>query len=238
METLENFLMTRPATGDRPLLGLTLLIVEDSRFSSEAMRLLSQRSGARLRRADSLTSARRHLRVYRPAVVIVDMGLPDGSGTDLITELAMANPRIDVILGTSGDPGAADAALAAGADGFLAKPVAQMAQFQSAILAHLPRERHPKGPRSLSDDVITPHPVAYRDDLIQVVEVLNHADDRVTLAYLAQFLGGVARTAGDGPMSAAVDRLVATIQSDQPTGHPIATIATLVNTRIAALRPI
>lgn len=233
METLDDYLMTRPATSERPLLGLTLLIVEDSRFASEAMRLLSQRSGARLRRADSLSSARRHLRVYRPAVVIVDMGLPDGSGAELIAELAAASPRINVILGTSGDPGAAKAALDAGADGFIAKPVAQMAQFQSAILAHLPRERQPVGPRSLSQDVIQPDPVAYRDDLVQVVEVLNRADDRVTLAYLTQFLGGVARTAGDDPMADAVAEVMASSDAGQPIGHPMERLTALVNTRLS-----
>src|SRR6056300_2029782 len=60
-------------TADKPLLGLTILLVEDSRFSSEAVRIMSLRSGVRLRRADCITSARRHMRLYRPSIAIVDV---------------------------------------------------------------------------------------------------------------------------------------------------------------------
>ena len=41
-------------TANRPLLGLTVLVIEDSKFACEAMRLLCLRSGERIRRADSL----------------------------------------------------------------------------------------------------------------------------------------------------------------------------------------
>ena len=66
-------LMPKP-TPNRPLLGLTILILEDSRYLCEAMRFMALRSGARLRRADSIQSAKRHLRVYMPSAVIVDVG--------------------------------------------------------------------------------------------------------------------------------------------------------------------
>ena len=80
MDNLDDFIMTRPPTANRPLLGLTVLVVEDSRFACEAMRLLCLRSGARIRRADNLHHAHQHLKVYRPSVVIVDLGLPDRGG--------------------------------------------------------------------------------------------------------------------------------------------------------------
>lgn len=204
MDTLEQFMITRPPTAQRPLLGLTVLAVEDSRYACEALRLLCLRSGARIRRADSLGHARRHLRTYRPNVLIVDQGLPDGFGTELIREIDDAAMRPDVILGTSGESGAADRALSAGADGFLDKPIANLGMFQSTILAHLPAERQPLGPRSLSGEAVDPDPLALRDDLSQAAQILvGGTDDEVD--YVTQFLGGIARATDDDDLDAAVE---------------------------------
>ncbi|NQZ71900.1 MAG: response regulator, partial [Dinoroseobacter sp.] len=49
--------MLRRRPAGRPLLGLRLLLVEDSRFAAEAVRLMCLKSGARLRRADSIATA-------------------------------------------------------------------------------------------------------------------------------------------------------------------------------------
>ena len=162
MDSPDGHPLGRTPTASLPLLGLTVLAVEDSRFASEALRLLCQRSGARLRRADSLAAARRHLRVYRPGCLIVDMGLPDGSGADLLAEAGAASPRVDILLAMSGDPGAEDAARAAGTDAFLAKPIVSLAAFQATILACMPPDRRPPGPRLAADDriALAPSPAA------------------------------------------------------------------------------
>ncbi len=111
-------------TARRPLLGLTILLVEDSRYCSEAVRLLCLRSGARLRRADSKAAAYRHLATYRPSLVLTDIGLPDGSGLDIVRDLVAHRPNAPVVLATSGEDSSLcrTAALKAGADGFLQNP--------------------------------------------------------------------------------------------------------------------
>lgn len=222
----------RLPTSRRPLLGLTILVVEDSRFACEALRLLCLRSGARIRRADCLKSARRHLQVYRPSVLIADVGLPDGSGLDLIRELADASPRPGVILATSGDSSLAEAALAAGAAGFLEKPVTSLAAFQQVVLSSMPADRQPCGLRVLDDETVEPDLLAYRDDMAHAADVLNMGQEEKTLAYLAQFLGGVARSAGDRPLADAADRLARSRQNGEPLKQDAATLAGLVQERL------
>jgi len=233
MDDFDMLSQYRSPTPARPLLGLTILVVEDSRFASEAIRLMCLRSGARIRRADCLASARRHLQVYRPSVMIIDLGLPDGSGADLIAEMNALSPRVGVILGMSGDDGAADDANAAGADGFLAKPVTNLATFQEAVLAHLPADRQPLGPRSLNDEVIRPDAVSYHDDLAHAAELLVDEPETEVLSYLAQFVGGVARSAGDAPLAEAASLLAEATGSSRALRSEAAQLAGLVQERLS-----
>ncbi|WP_136439929.1 response regulator [Pacificoceanicola onchidii] len=223
----------RRPTATRPLLGLTVLVVEDSRYACDAMRLLCLRSGARIRRADCIKSARRHLQVYRPSVAIIDLGLPDGSGAELIAELSNASPRIEVILGISGDSFSEDVAMAAGADGFLAKPVESVAVFQSKIISALPPERQPNGPRMVSNDPVRPDPLSYRDDMAHAADVLEERSDGRLLDYLAQFLRGVASSAGDYPLEDAAKDLANARAHGRPIQAVVARVAALLQERLA-----
>lgn len=220
-------------TATRPLLGLTVLVVEDSRFACEALRLLCLRSGARIRRADCLRSARRHLRVYRPSVVIMDVGLPDGDGCQLITELNEAQPRVEAILAISGDPETETAAIAAGADGFLAKPITSMANFQEKLLALLPEDRRPRGPREVSDVQIAPDRIAYLDDMAHAADMLEDPSNEAAIDYVAQFLTGVARSAADDGMEQAAQALASRRASGQSAGSETATIAGMLQERLS-----
>lgn len=228
-DSLSSLFATPAPTAARPLAGVTVLVVEDSRFASEAVRLLCLRSGARIRRADSLKTAERHLNTYRPTVVLVDLGLPDGSGTDLIARLASASPRIPAILATSGDDGMQDAALEAGADAFLPKPITNLGTFQAAVIAAL---RIETGPRAVPTDIVIPDRLAYRDDLVLISECLEDNAEPRTVAYAAQFLAGVARSAEDAPLANAAVSLSDQVAIGAPTAAQIAELAGMVQQRL------
>ncbi|MCZ7676834.1 MAG: response regulator [Roseovarius sp.] len=197
MNDLATLLAPRRPCASHPLRGLTILAVEDSRLACETLRLMCQHSGARLRRADNLTAAHRHLRAYRPAAVIVDIGLPDGSGLDLIADLARTRPRLGAVFGTSGEPCGNLPVLAAGADGFLAKPLDSLATFQRTILAALPaRAAVADAPRA-GGASLRPDRAAFRDDMHHVATLLTARQDGAAIDYAAQFLRGVARAARD-----------------------------------------
>ncbi|KMK65795.1 response regulator [Puniceibacterium sp. IMCC21224] len=233
MDDTDQFGVTQKPTAIRPLLGLTVLVVEDSRFACDAMRLLCLRGGARIRRADCLRSARRHLQVYRPSVVIVDMGLPDGPGEDLIAELAVLSPRVSVLLATSGDEFAEGRAMAAGADGFLAKPISSVYAFQHAIISQLPAARRPRGPRAVHEESVTADPIAFRDDMVHAADVLVADADDWTLSYAAQFLYGVARSAGDGPLASAAQSLSEACATGDHVGSTVSRLSMMVQDRLA-----
>jgi DNA-binding response OmpR family regulator len=198
-----GFLMPSSAVqNDLPLQGVTLLAVEDSRFACEALRLMAMRAGARLRRAETLKAARDHLRVYRPDVVIIDLGLPDGRGEALIRELVAGEARPKLVLGTSGNPDGKTAALAAGADGFIDKPLNSLAEFCDALRSHLPGIGQPR-PASAE---IAPDFLALQDDLAHAARRLEAEPDPVTRRYVTGFLHGIARHAHDEKLAqAAVD---------------------------------
>ena len=204
---IDPFARVRPTAG-QPLLGLSILLVEDSHVAGEAIRVMCLRSGARLRRASSLAAADRHLCTWAPRVVIVDIGLPDGSGLGLIRRLDGAGTRVDALIGLSGDPDMQEAAIAAGADGFLAKPLPSLAALQEGILSCLPPEARPLGLRALDGTAVPTDDAALVDDLVRAAALLDSPFDALTEDYIARFLAGVAATVGDRELgTAAADNL-------------------------------
>ncbi|MEM9344429.1 MAG: response regulator [Pseudomonadota bacterium] len=232
-ERLDGLLLRQKPTAERPLAGQTVLVIEDSRFASEAMRLMCLRSGARVRRADSLASAARHLATYRPSVAVVDLGLPDGSGTSLISELTSISPPVEVIIAVSGDPSLGDRAVDAGAHAFVEKPMTSLAAFQELILGYLPDEDRPPGARTLNEDDVAPDRIALRDDLVHLKTVLSSQDADERLAYAAQFLASIARAAGDAGLEEAANLLADATAPGRDFRAVIAKVLAILEPRIA-----
>ncbi|PIB24160.1 hypothetical protein BFP76_02715 [Amylibacter kogurei] len=188
-------------TAKRPLLGLTILLVEDSRYFADAVRLLAIRSGARLRRADCLESARKHIRIYRPDVVIVDMGLPDGSGLDFIKEMAAIGQAAPSVIAMSGADDLRGDAIASGAAQFIEKPFFDLAGFQQTVLSVLDvAEKSAAFVPRVAGNAVEPDADAYHEDLRDIAEMMDAAmvrADQEVLQYTAQFLQSVARVAHD-----------------------------------------
>ena len=172
-----------------PLRGVTLLVVEDSRFTCDALRLIVTRAGARLRRAETLATARSHLDCYRPDLMIVDLGLPDGRGEALIAEgAALGLP----VLGISGDPDGRASALEAGAIAFVEKPITSIA----ALLRLIRQLVAGAGAVPAGDEVALPmaDPMALRDDLAHAARLIGGSDAD---GYATGFVRSLARTVGD-----------------------------------------
>ncbi len=236
-DTIEDLIMLQPPTPDRPLLGSIILVVEDSRHACEGLRLICQRSGARIRRAESLASAERHLRTYRPRIAVVDLGLPDGSGLELIQQLAQSEPRIDGIIATSGDETLQHAALQAGADVFLPKPLSSISHFQTVVLELMPEPLRPASVTRPSVDRIAPDPIALRDDLSLAADLLSTRPGKETLDYLAGFFSGLAKNAGDARLAEIGDRIRA-IRPGDADPATLQGIAALVADRAADLEAV
>ena len=186
------------------LFAVTILLVEDSRSASEAIRLFAAESGARVRRADSLHAANRHLAIYRPSVVIVDLGLPDGDGMELIRHLANASTPISGIIAMSGNERSTweDEAISAGASVCLPKPIESLAAFQNCILSVLPDSDSRRRPeeRHVALAGRASMMTALDDDLRRARALLVEglpAEDFDTIAYCGQFVGSVGEMLGD-----------------------------------------
>ena len=100
------------------------LIVDDERDIRELLVLTLGRMGLRTETAATVAAARAMLAKDDFDLCLTDMRLPDGSGMELIQELAAHHPETPVAMITAhGNQEAAVEALKAGAFDFVSKPV-------------------------------------------------------------------------------------------------------------------
>ena len=74
---------TAPEMSHRP----GILMVEDDPAVARVLRIILERAGHYVVHAGSLNEARHAADLHRPSVILLDMGLPDGSGLELLDHL-------------------------------------------------------------------------------------------------------------------------------------------------------
>jgi CheY-like chemotaxis protein len=116
-----------------------VLVVDDHALNLKLLERLLEREGREVRAADSVAAAERVLAEEEPAMIVLDVNLPDGSGLDLTRRLK-AEPRtasIPIVACTAAVlPSDEDEAREAGCDAFVAKPI-DLRHFSDVISSML-----------------------------------------------------------------------------------------------------
>jgi len=115
-----------------------ILVVEDE---AEIRRFVSQsleREGFEVHQAETLQRGLIEAGTRRPDLLVLDLGLPDGDGVDLIRDLRSWSNIPILVLSARIDEGDKIEALDAGADDYLIKPFA-VGELLARVRAHLRR---------------------------------------------------------------------------------------------------
>lgn len=115
----------RSGINERPLAGLRIVIVDDERRQSEALAQLLCEEGAVATSESSPGRARDQLVLDPPDAVILDVGMAELSGTELLAAVRTKHPGLPALLltGYEGDDPRLSTALDSGSVAYHAKPV-------------------------------------------------------------------------------------------------------------------
>lgn len=116
----------------------TILIVEDEDQIARVVKSSLEEAGYEVYRAGTLAQGRVEAATRSPELVILDLGLPDGDGTDLIRTFRSYSPAPLIILSAREGEEAKVEALDLGADDFISKPFS-MTELLARVRAHLRR---------------------------------------------------------------------------------------------------
>jgi two-component system, OmpR family, KDP operon response regulator KdpE len=114
----------------------TVLVIDDEPPIRRLLRTTLTAAGYRVAEAETAGAGLRSLAVEKPDLVILDLGLPDHSGIELIAEIRRASQVPIVVLSARHDERAKVAALDLGADDYVAKPFG-MAELMARLRAAL-----------------------------------------------------------------------------------------------------
>ena len=103
--------------------GTRVLVVDDEPQILRAVRTSLRAAGYEVETAETAESALAAAAMRPPEAVILDLVLPDGSGIDVARELRTWSSAALIVLSVVGDESEKIAALDAGADDYVTKPV-------------------------------------------------------------------------------------------------------------------
>ncbi|MGP1629917.1 MAG: response regulator [Giesbergeria sp.] len=126
--------------------GRSILIVEDESDIRRFLRLTLEADGHAVHEACTLARGLIELGTRRPDLLILDLGLPDGDGVDLIHTLRTWSTMPVIVLSARTDEASKIAALDTGADDYLVKPFGS-GELMARVRAQLRRAE----PRSGTD---------------------------------------------------------------------------------------
>jgi two-component system, OmpR family, KDP operon response regulator KdpE len=118
----------------------TVIVVEDEANLRRFVRLALEAEGCEVFEADSVKRGLIETGTRKPDLLVLDLGLPDGDGIDLIRELRTWSEIPIIVLSARTAEAEKVAALDAGADDYLTKPFGS-AELLARIRAHLRRRQ-------------------------------------------------------------------------------------------------
>jgi two-component system, OmpR family, KDP operon response regulator KdpE len=129
-----------------------VLIVEDEAQMRRLLRTALCANGYRVVEAESAAEARALAPSHNPDLVLLDLGLPDGSGVDVTRELRRWSSAPILVLSARGREQDKVEALDAGADDYVTKPFG-MAELLARVRVALRRSTQPEDRASLELDI-------------------------------------------------------------------------------------
>jgi two-component system KDP operon response regulator KdpE len=123
-----------------------VLVVEDEPGIRRILRVLLDAERYRVVEADTAARADVEARTHKPDLMIVDLGLPDGSGLDVIRRVRTWSPVPIVVLSARTMEEQKVAALDAGADDYVTKPFGApelLARIRAALRRNVKTSQQP-----------------------------------------------------------------------------------------------
>jgi two-component system, OmpR family, KDP operon response regulator KdpE len=132
-----------------PLAGspLVAVMVEDDPQIRRFVRFALEAEGWQVHLNETMRQGLTDCATRNPHLVIVDLGLPDGDGVDLVRDVRGWSSVPIIVLSARTDEQQKIAALDAGADDYLTKPFG-VAELLARIRAHVRRSKHNDEPDS------------------------------------------------------------------------------------------